>query len=128
MAEVARFNIPLANYPSGSREFGPVAIPSRIRSVRVLLARNTSLAPTIWPNEATSIDVLIELRYGTEWVPSGAFRMSGGPALDRQGNQREFAEAVVSWREATLQPNAGRLSASVSGGPLRTQGSLIFED
>ena len=47
------------NLASGSRVFGPVAIPDTLTSVTARLARCTTATPTLWPNAATTIEIAV---------------------------------------------------------------------
>lgn len=120
--------MPLLSYPTGEVVLGPVNVPSSIKAVRILLARNTVAAPTVWPSQATRLRAFFELEYNGVWEPSGAFEQVGGPVVDRQGAPLAQTEAGVFWRAASQQPTRGRVTLTVIAGPLRTSGAVIFED
>ena len=124
MAEIARLNIPLANYPSGSREFGPINVNPALRRLTFTVSRCTTATPTIWPNESTTLDVSIEGLYGADWRPLGGALWSGG-----NSNERPTTSIIVDWSSTPdARPSQLRASLVISGGPLRTSGALVAED
>lgn len=53
--------LPVATYPAGTHNFGPVAVPDAITSIQIDIARCTLADPTIWPNTTDTIAMELDL-------------------------------------------------------------------
>lgn len=124
MAEIVV--LPLANYASGTYQFGPVAIADAVNSVMFKVARCTTASPTIWPDPATTLTVALEISVdGGEWLNQGGWGAMGGISPDRNGN-----EAAASFGGGALFPGVNRRSRgtiTISNGPLRSTMSVLVD-
>lgn len=118
MIEIRRIAVSLANYPAGSRTFGPVDIPSRIDAVELRVARCTTATPTIWPSAAVKLALIAEGNFAGTWETLGGLEAKGGIAAYR-GEERTESVLMAKWR-ADRDPTELRLRATVTGGTLRT--------
>lgn len=120
--------IPLANYPTGQRTFGPFSVPDTAQFLYFEVARCTSVDPTIWPNESTKLRLAFEGRVvgQPDWTPAGAFEAQGGIHVRRDG-----VELTLTTFRVSLPPLANRelrATITVEDGPLRTEGSIELRD
>lgn len=116
---------PLANYATGSRNIER-NIPGQIESVTFSLLRCTTPDLTIWPNQTTTLEVILELSEdgGVTWNENGRFTAEGGIAPGRHGG--EAATTSAAWQLPGPQTVRGRLTFIVAGGPLRSEGTLSW--
>lgn len=128
MAVLKNVALPLSNYANGSYGLGPASVPDWVKSIGVELTRCTSATPTVWPNQSTQFEAVVEVSMdgGASWGPAGRVTAVGGIYTNKNGVQ-----ATVTAFSATLTPGAGRLirgTASIVGGPLRTEVSVVLSD
>lgn len=115
---------PLANYANGQRLVGPRNIPGVINTITFAVARCTTADPTLWPNQSTTIGVDIEVSAdgGTTWTSIGGGTAEGGIAPGRFGGEAVETSFVAQFPGA--QNLDARMTLTVAGGPLRSQGTL----
>lgn len=127
MAILREVSLPLANYPSGTRLIPQRSIPDSARELYFEFARCTSADPTIWPNEATKLQMDFEgSTDGVNWTPAGGFGSVGGILTRLDGTQ-----AALTTVRVPLPPLTGRqirATATITNGPLRTQGAIELRD
>jgi hypothetical protein len=113
--------IPLGDYPSGTRSFGPIATPNGLAGFDVRIGRCTSVDPTIWPNLATIVKLDLQFSYdgGVTYTPLGANSWEGGGGI-AVGRDGEVPEAVLSWRFKPDEPTHFKAQITVTNGPIRT--------
>lgn len=128
MAVLRQQAIPLANYPTGERQFGPIAIPDTARSLYFEVARCTSLDPSIWPNVATQLQIDFEGSSdgGVIWTPAGGGGGFGGIFVLRNGS--ELAIMTVIAALPAVPGRQIRINTAIINGPLRTQGFIELRD
>jgi hypothetical protein len=119
-------DLPLANYPNGSRATPFRAIPDDCTRVSVEVARCTTADPTIWPNVSTALDLNIDISLdGGQTV---AFSAQSGHivgGIQKGLHGLEAAVTRITLDGLTPGPNrAARLSGNITGGPLRTFGTV----
>lgn len=115
--------LPLGNYPTGSRSFGPAPIGDAITEINLRVQRCTSADPTIWPLLGTVLTLQAELLVNGQWVSYGSGTSNGGIALAKDG----VTEVPFSLFGGFLPVASGRQirgTVSITGGPLRTEVSV----
>lgn len=118
-------DLPLADYPNGTRATNFRAIPDDATRISVEVARCTTADPTIWPNASTHLDLSIDL--STDGGLTFLRATSGGIAGGIQPGLHGGEAAVTRITMSGIPPGTGRsvrLSGTISGGPLRTQGTV----
>jgi hypothetical protein len=118
------FTLPAQNYPPGEQIFGPVAVPQGLLGCVIILASCTSATPTIWPNAGSRVDISLDCSYnGGQSYQLGQFKwgQGGGIFLDKNGNERPTR--VIRF-DAIPPPTHVRWTITISGGPVRTSGTL----
>lgn len=120
-------DLPLANYPNGTRSTSWRAIDPTITQISVEVQRCTNADTTIWPNATTLLDLTIDFSMdgGTTVFTSATTGQTPGgivPGLHGVGDSPVTRIALIGI--PTGANNAVRLTASISGGPLRTQGTI----
>lgn len=128
MAVLKSVALSLKNYQNGEYALGPADVPDWVKFIGVELIRCTTAAPTVWPNQSTQFEAVIEMSMdgGETWEPAGHVTSVGGIYTNKLG-----VEAQVTAFNATVTPGVGRKIrgvASVVGGPLRTEVSVILND
>jgi len=127
MAKVRR--LPLANYPNGTRQFGPWTFPNGLDGFDIRVGRCTTATPNIWPNENTRVSFLIEFSFDggqtyslqQSWTPQGGgIRSKGGVELAEEKVSWSFEVADSEGRSAAYEPTHARATVTVTGGPIRT--------
>lgn len=118
----------LKNYQNGDYALGPADVPDWVKFIGVELIRCTTATPTIWPNQSTQFEAVMELSMdgGATWGLAGRVTGVGGIFVNKLG-----IEAPVTAFGAGIAPGVGRLirgTASITGGPLRTQVSVVLSD
>jgi len=114
--------LPLANYPSGSRTFVRQT-PNGLAGFKIEIARCTSADPTIWPDPASRVRISVECSYdgGATFPANGggaAIDCAGGIELDRGGV--EIPALVFGCRFIPIEPTAVRITVEVVNGPIKT--------
>lgn len=128
MAVLKSVALSLKNYQDGNYSLGPANVPDWVTFIGVELTRCTSATPTIWPNQSTQFEAVMELSMdgGATWEAAGRVTAVGGIYVNKLG-----VEAQVTAFSATVTPGVGRLirgTASIAGGPLRTEVSVVLSD
>lgn len=110
----------LANYPSGSRQFGPWAFPNGLDGFDIRIGRCTTATPTIWPNASTRVSLVMEFSFdGGETYPHvETWTPQGGGIVSKNGV--ELAEESAGWRYSPNQPTHAKATVTVTNGPIRT--------
>ena len=120
--------LPLATYPSGTRNFGPVSLPRGLDGFEVRMGSCTSADPTIWPDPATVVKVDFQFSYdgGTTWTPLGqnSWEQGGGIIVGRNG---EVPERIFGWSFSPNQPNAAKATVTVTNGPIRSYLTVTYQ-
>lgn len=116
--------IPLADYPNGTRSFTVNSVSDAATAFAVELARCTSADPTIWPDAATEvrIEVAVSTDNGKTYVPQAAVGIVGGIWVLKDGTESTRTRLNVPLPAGTRRRL--RITATVAGGPLRTQGTV----
>jgi hypothetical protein len=118
-------DLPLANYPNGSRSTSFRSIPDNATRISVEVARCTTADPTIWPNASTMLDLSIDLSTdgGNTFLRATSGQIAGGIQPGLHGQEATVTRISM----VDIPPGTGRsvrLSAVISGGPLRTFGTI----
>jgi hypothetical protein len=119
-------DLPLGNYQNGTRTTGWRAIPDTATFISVELARCTSADPTIWPNASTMVDLTIELSMdggATVYLRATEGQIPGGIMPGKGGGEAPRSRKAL-WPIPPGSNRMVRLGASVSGGPIRTSGTI----
>lgn len=115
-------DLPLGNYPNGSRAFGPYAFAGGIDRIGLSIGRNTPTDPTIWPNASTTLTLDVQFSFdgGLTYTLPGTWVWSdvGGEFLDKLGVA--IPEVRISWLFSPVPCTHIKGTVAVSGGPLRT--------
>lgn len=115
--------VPLANYPSGTRQVTARNVPDWATHIAFEFERCTSADPTLWPNASTTLSIALETFVDGVWLSSGGFGGEGGIMLDPDG---EF-EVDRSFGRFSLHAGTNRqvrATIVISNGPLRTRGHI----
>jgi hypothetical protein len=119
-------DLPLANYPNGTRSTAWRTIPNAATYAGVELARCTSADPTTWPSASTMVDLTIEISLdggNTVALSATSGQCPGGIVPGKGGGDAPLTRIA-------LQPLPGgtnrmvRITATVTGGPIRTSGTV----
>lgn len=119
-------DLPLANYPNGTRSTPWRPLTPDITRVSVEVQRCTSVDPTIWPNAATLLDLTIDLSMdggATVFTSATSGQTPGGIVPGLHGAEADVTRITLVDIPAGAN-RAVRLTATISGGPLRTSGSV----
>ena len=115
--------IPLADYPDGTYQIPESVISNSAVAIDFKLQRCTTATPDIWPNTETTLSVDLEISLGpNNWQPYVKVEgVAGGILIFKGSELSEF-----SCGGTLPMDNNRRLRGTivVSGGPLRTQGSI----
>ena len=115
-------DLPLNNYPNGSRPFGPYTFAGGTDHIGFSIGRNTPNDPTIWPNSATILTFNVQFSFddGVTYTLPGTWVWSqgGGELLDKFGVA--IPETRVSWAFDPAPCTQIKGNITVSGGPIRT--------
>jgi hypothetical protein len=117
---MSTLTFPLANYPTGTTVFGPIALTQGLNGCVIRVARCTTATPTIWPNDTQSFALSLDVSYdggATYQVNQFAFKAVGGIAVAKGVEQ---AEIVVRFNVSPQVPTHIKGSVTIEGGPLRT--------
>jgi len=127
MAIFRELVLPLANYQNGIRQVPERSLPDSASELYFEFARCTSATPSIWPNETTRLQMDFEgSTDGITWFPAGGFSSIGGIITRFNG-----VEVPLTTIRLPLPKLAGRLiraTIQITGGPLRTEGSIELRD
>lgn len=128
MAVLRQQVIPLNDYPSGSRQFGPFNVPDSSTTAYFEFARCTTATPDIWPNTATRLQIDLEgsTDGGQTWTPAGGAGAFGGIHTLRNGTESTLSTFVVPLPVATGRKI--RINVAITDGPLRTEGFAELRD
>mgnify|MGYP003648061566 CR=1 FL=1 len=115
-------DLPLANYPNGTRAFGPYAFAGGVDQIGFSIGRNTPAAPNVWASasEILTFDVQFSFDGGATYTLPGTWVWSegGGQILDRFGIA--IPETRVGWTFSPDPCTHIKGTVTVSGGPIRT--------
>lgn len=128
MAVLKSVALPLKNYQNGVYNLGPANVPDWVTFIGVELTRCTSATPNIWPNESTTFAASVEMSVdgGATWQPAGAVTAIGGIYTDKNGVQAgttDFSAGVITGTGRII-----RGTATIAGGPMRTEISIVLRD
>lgn len=128
MAVLKNVALPLRNYQNGVYDLGPANVPDWATFIGVELTRCTAATQNIWPNESTKFDCIMELSVdgGATWVVAGGMTAIGGVYVNKNG-----IESQVSDFSVTVSPGVSRRvrgTVTITGGPLRTEVSIVLRD
>jgi len=128
MATLRQQVIPLSDYPTGERTFGPFNVPDSATSFYLEVARCTTATPDIWPNEATTFSVAMEgsTDNGQTWIPAGGG--GGSPGGIRISHGAEIPNTTITVPLPALTNRKMRITTTIVNGPLRTQGFAELRD
>ena len=119
---VELFSFPLMNMPSGVSLIPASAVPAGTKQITLAMQRCTSAAPTVWPNQATTIQIdVYGSMDGNTWQHIGAGTAEGGILNDSAG--AEVAETYISFGFVSA-PAYVKATATVTNGPLYTSGTV----
>ena len=127
LAIIRQLALPLADYPTGSRSIGPLAIPDTVNSIYFEFLRCTSADLTIWPDVLTTLSFSFDLSINAgPFKNIMSFGSRGGIVLNRSGGE----EPLTTMTLPIVQGINRRLQATVDivNGPLRTQSSVELRD
>ena len=118
--------LPLNNYANGTRELGPIDVASDVTSIDFSIQRCTTATPTVWPNVATTLEIIpqVSVDGGVTWNDAGRSTNVGGISLFR-GNEVAFSRSGGS-----IPPQVGgvtrqyKVTTIIAGGPLRTSATV----
>lgn len=115
---------PLADYPNGTHVITRT-IPGQVNSITFSVLRCTSADNTIWPNDTTGLQVDCEVSYDNRvtWEPFGGFAANGGIV---QGHSGEAPVSKGTWYFPGPDTIDARLTLTVTGGPLRSEGTASW--
>lgn len=119
-------DLPLGNYPNGTRSTSWRAISDAITKASVEIARCTTADPTIWPNASTEVDLTIDFSMdggATIALSATSGACPGGIAIGLHGVEAPATRIGLS----PLPVGSGRairITATVRGGPIRTSGTV----
>lgn len=119
-------DLPLGNYPNGARSTAWRAVPDTATFISVELARCTSADLTIWPSVSTMVDLMIELSMdggASVYLRATEGQIPGGIMPGKGGGEATRTRIALSPIPAGTNRMV-RISASVSGGPIRTSGTV----
>lgn len=127
MARLKDTVIPLGNYPSGTREFGPLVIGNSAYGLGIEVQRCTSVDSKVWDDPATTVQWSLELSLdnGQTWNPIGGAFDVGGIRVGRNG------ETPFSWYWTSILDGSNRRlrgSVTVTNGPIRTSANVIVDE
>ena len=114
-------DLPLGNYPNGSRAFGPYAFAGGVDQIGFSIGRNTPADPSIWPNASTilTFDMQFSFDGGVTYTPAQIFGpFSGGIITNKNGV--EYPETRVSWAFSPDPCTHIKGVVTVASGPIRT--------
>lgn len=120
--------LPLANYPSGTRTFVKQT-PNGLAGFLIGIARCTTPDQTIWPNASSKIRITVENSYdgGLTFPANGggcAFSSTGGIETDKEGTELNLS--TFSCRFSPIEPNAVRITVTIINGPIRTYADVTI--
>lgn len=134
MATLRQQAIPLANYATGQRQFGPFPIPDSAKTLYFEVARCTSADPTIWPHPVDDSDPIktrLQIDFegstdGVNWTPAGGVGSFGGIHVLRNGSESTKTTLIVALPD--LVNRQLRINTGITDGPLRTEGFIELRD
>jgi hypothetical protein len=115
-------DLPLANYPNGTRTFIKQT-PNGLDGFLLEIGRCTAATPTIWPNTTTKLSIQVVPSYdgGVTFDPTaeiGRADITGGVKIDsKTGLEKPIYVFGGDFRPA---PNAVKVTITITGGPLRS--------
>ena len=122
-------DLPLGNYPNGSVDFGPRAVPNGLSGFDIRIGRCTTATPTLWVSSSTIVTIDMQFSYdgGATYTALGANSWSGGGGIVTNRGV-EIPESVVSWGFSPNEPNFLKGRITVTGGPIRTYLDVTLAD
>jgi hypothetical protein len=123
--------LPVNDYPTGASTIGPSNIQNGLTVLFVGIARCTEADLTIWPNVATTVNLMAEVAtvpnpQESDWVFVSGMSASGGILKGRDGIT-DVAESTWSVNLPTGSNRKLRVKSVIDGGPLRTSLTVITE-
>ena len=117
------FSFPLTSLPSGVSLIPATAVPAGTRSITLAMQRCTSASPTVWPNQATTIQIdVYGSMDGSTWQHIGAATAAGGVWTDPDTGTEASETSLVFGFAAS--PAYVKATATVANGPLYTGGTV----
>ncbi len=117
------FSFPLTSLPNGANLIPSTAVPAGTKQITLAMQRCTSADPTIWPNQATTIQIdVYGSMDGNTWQHIGAGTAEGGIWTDPTTGV-EAPETHISFGFASA-PAYVKATATVANGPLYTSGTV----
>jgi len=116
---------PLANYPTGTTPFGPIALTQGLNGCEIRIARCTTATPTIWPSAAQRITISLDVSYdggATYQINQFGFSQVGGIIVSRASG--EVPEDVVTFNVSPQVPTHVKGFVQIENGPIRTSLTL----
>jgi hypothetical protein len=127
MREIVVF--PVSDLDSGDIVAPVIDVSDSEKMVGFSFPRCTSSAPDVWPSEDTTIFMLIEQNVdgGDSWRHLLSCPAKGG--IMYEGSKR--SEVALAYGVTQLFPGVGRrlrCTLTVTGGPLRSTGTLLLDE
>jgi hypothetical protein len=122
MATERTIALPLANYPSGTHVLTERALPDWATAFAFEVARCTAASPSIWPNDAATLDLSFEVEVGGVWSYGGGVSARGGIVVNP-----ERGELALCRIDCSLPAGSGRKirgSVTIANGPLHSEGTI----
>lgn len=117
------FSFPLMNLPSGVSLIPASAVPAGTKQITLAMQRCTSAAPTVWPNQATTIQIDVYGSVdGSTWQHIGAATGAGGVWTDPDTGT-EASETSLAFL-FDQPPAYVKAIATITDGPLYTSGTV----
>jgi len=105
---------------SGSQTFGPANVTNGTSVITIHLARCTTPTPTLWPNQNTTLECMLEVSTdgGTVYKPNNGFSAAGGIFLNRDGS--ESTETTFTCRMPDGNNRKVRMNVTITNGPFNS--------
>ena len=85
--------IPLATYPAGTTVIPSRNINTNVIAYGIEIARCTTATPLIWPDPASTIEIMIEVSFdnGNTWTGGSGWLAYGGIYVRRDGTEAAYS-------------------------------------
>lgn len=122
--------LPVDDYPTGEQTIGPTNLANGISILSVGIARCTAADLTIWPDVATTVNLMAEIAIGNnpqefDWVFVSGASASGGILKARDGSDIPESSWTVNLPSGNNRKL--RVKSTIVNGPLRTSLTVITE-